>query len=173
MLRSVWTVGCVGAALVMMSEDVNAQRPIELGQDASAGIFFNGGTFFDITAPISQIRIGFQSSENIVLEPRFSLGFTAGDGDTFTFVDAGFHVLYGLQPRSASNSSVYVTGGVDLIFSDGPGGSNSDFSLGGGVGVRIPILDQLAWRLEGRLDHQFDFSATSLRGLFGLSFFTR
>lgn len=172
MMRTVTMVGCVVCAVVFVSGELQAQNPIELGQDASVGILFNGGTVFEITVPVSQVRIGFRSSEKIGLEPRFALFFASGDGSSFTAIVAGLHVLYDLQPRSSSNSSLYVTGGANLFFTDAAG-SSSDFSLGGGVGVRIPLIDRLMWRLEGRLDHQFDFSLTSLSGLFGLSFFTR
>ena len=150
-----------------------AQSPIELGTDASIGILFNGGTLFSISAPIGQFRAGFRSGDNITLEPRGSLDILSGEGSTLTVFSGGLHVLYNLRSSSDSNSRLYVTGGGNIIFVDGSGASNTDVQLGGGLGVRIPVVDRLAWRLEGRLDHQFDASVTSLTGIFGISFFTR
>src|SRR5207247_10832863 len=53
-------------------------------------------------------------------------------------------------------SAPYVTGGVALNLFDvgGPGGSGTQFSLGGGVGTRVPF-ETAAGRIEGFLGYTF------------------
>jgi hypothetical protein len=62
-------------------------------------------------------------------------------------------------------------GGSDDV--DDDSGSDAEFSVGTGLGVKIPWRQDLAWRLEANVGYGFDNEAFRLGLLAGLSFFTR
>jgi hypothetical protein len=49
---------------------------------------------------------------------------------------------------------------------------DSELSIGGGLGLKVPWRPQLAWRLEGNVGYGFDNEVFRLGAFAGLSFFT-
>ena len=156
--------GAVGSA--------TAQRPIELGMDAGLTILTNGGTITTVSIPVSQVRFGFQASDRVTVEPRVSINYIT-NGSSFTAIDGGVHLLVDLSTPAPEGARPYFTAGAGLLFVDVGGTSNTDARLGVGFGVRLPMVERLMTRLEGRVDRLFDSKVTSIGALFGFSFFTR
>ena len=158
-------------------------RPIELGIDAVAlevDIVSAGGqsaTLTTISAPVRTFRAGFFVSDQVSLEPRISFNYLKPEGtDAFTQVTLSLGTLYHFSP-DLGRSRAYLRPVASIKLVDAGGGSASQMSLGFGVGVKLPIVQQLAARLEAQYAHGFandDFANVNMiSATFGFSFFTR
>ena len=155
-----------------LAVNLAAQRPVEIGMDAAFQFLFEGGaTAWTLAVPIQQVRFGFMASDRLSVEPRFSFSHL-DNGGSLTALRAGLHLLYYFQP-TAGGSRPYVTGGGTLLFVDAGGNSDTQFQLGAGIGVLLPIVSRLFGRLEARYDRAFSPEFNQVAALFGLSFFTR
>ena len=156
-----------------MAANLAAQRPVEIGMDAAFQFLFAGGaTAWTLSVPIQQARFGFMASDRLSVEPRFSFSHL-NNGVSLTALQAGLHLLHYFQPMAAG-ARPYVTEGVTLLFVDASfGRSDTQFQLGAGIGVLLPIVSRLFWRLEARYDRAFSPRGNGVAALFGLSFFTR
>ena len=155
-----------------MAVNLAAQRPVEIGMDAAFQFLFEGGaTAWTLSVPIQQARFGFMVSDQLSVEPRFSFSHV-NNGVSLTALQAGLHLLHYFQPMAAG-ARPYVTEGVTLLFLDVGGASATQFQLGTGIGVLLPIVSRLFGRLEARYDRGFSPKVNGVAALFGLSFFTR
>ncbi len=156
-----------------MAVNLAAQRPVEIGMDAAFQFLFEGGaTAWTLSVPIQQARFGFMASDRLSVEPRFSFSHL-DSGGSLTALQVGLHLLNYFQP-TAGGSRPYVTVGGTFTFLDASfGGSDTQFQLGAGIGVLLPIVSRLFGRLEARYDRGFSPNVNGVSALFGLSFFTR
>ena len=152
-----------------MAVNLAAQRPVEIGMDAAFQFLFEGP--WTLSVPIQQARFGFMVSDRLSVEPRFAFSHF-DNGASVTALQAGLHLLHYFQPMAAG-ARPYVTEGVTFLFLDVGGASDTQFQLGAGIGVLLPIVSRLFWRLEARYDRAFSPRGNGVAALFGLSFFTR
>jgi hypothetical protein len=79
-------------------------------------------------------------------------------------------VIHFSPDRSRAQGYVRPFGGVNYITDNG-----AVFTLGGALGVKLPLAERLAARIEGSYVHGFDsfYSGDAVGLMVGLSFFTR
>ena len=103
------------------------------------------------------VRVAFLTRSKLIWEPRLTFSLSSVGGGTFYTFFPGVNVLYQLKRGTGPHNLVrapYVTGGVGLTLVGVPGASSTQFSLGGGVGTRVPF-ESAATRLEGFLAYTF------------------
>ena len=174
------TLTVVIALLAMVSTTAVAQdgRPLELGIDAGVTFGLDDPNVTRVSIPVEAFRIGFFMTDRVSLEPAFSLQSISADDNDFTTYLVELGLLWHMR---AMRSGAYVRPFMGVVgFSEDVGGeddSESQFFAGAGVGLKIPIQDRLAWRLEANFAHAFESGDTeggSQIGLrVGLSFFTQ
>ncbi len=131
----------------------------EIGVDFT-GYYFKpsgGSGGIQMGAPVD-VRLGILSRSKLMWEPRLAFLLNTAGGTTYSLAP-GLNVLYQLKRGTGTRNLIrapYFTGGVALNLFDlgGPGGSATQFSLGGGVGTRVPF-ETAAGRIEGFLGYTF------------------
>ena len=158
-------------------------RPIELGIEAlSLGVsifsaFGRTTTLTTLSAPVKTFRVGFFVGDQVSVEPRISFDYLkVEDADAVVQVTLSLGALYHFTPER-QRSQVYLRPVGSIFFVNVGDQSASQVFLGVGLGVKLPILGQLAARLELEYAHGFDnddfANVNSLAAVFGFSFFTR
>lgn len=141
-------------ALMIGAVGARAQDNIELGVDWAFGVNADGDTQWFVDIPASQFRAGFWFSDRISIEPRLGYALRS-NGGTDHLLDAGLNGLVFLG-KSAERVRGYGVIGAAWIWSNFEGAdANSDFSVGAGVGLWLPMTSHLATRVEGRYDRIF------------------
>ena len=167
----------VGVVLLVPTLLVAQDRPVELGLDGGLSISFNGGTATSFTLPFQSVRAGFFLSDNVSLEPAASLNYLKLENvDAIATVGLSFAALVHFNPdRSRAQPYFRPQAGFTLLTAGGE--SASQLHVGGGIGVKLPVANQLAVRLEAGFQHSLendDFAgASTVTAAVGLSFFTR
>jgi hypothetical protein len=152
-------------------------RPIELGVDAGFGFKLNEPKVTTIGLPVASFRAGFFVSDQISIEPVVNLSYLKyPDEDAFYTYGAELGALYHFtKDASKSRAFFHPLAGVNVV--GGGGDSESQFHAGLGLGVKAPIANRLAFRLEVQYYHGFETSGIAagdhLALLLGLSFFTK
>ena len=145
----------------------------ELGIDAGLQFTLDDPKTTSFQIPIQGIRMGFYVSPAISIEPSLRLNYTGFDGGHITSYGLGVGMLYHFSTSRLANQ-MYVRPflGLDGISSDN--GSDSAFSFGAGFGVKIPVGNRFASRLEANFSHASNNGATqnALGLLAGLSVYT-
>jgi len=155
----------------------------EFGLDAGLVVGLGDISSVQIALPTARARIGYflANDSRWSLEPAVGLNYIkveGGDGALFYNLEAGalyhFAPPSGLMDVAEANrvSVVYARPFINLSGVTGDGG-DSEFSAGGGLGVKIPWRSGLAWRLEANAGYGFDNEAFRLGAFAGISFFTR
>jgi len=119
----------------------------EFGVDLFAGYVKPDGVDGGIVigTPVD-VRVGLVTSGSMMWEPRFSLGFsTVGSSTAYDF-EPGVNVLFSNSP-GGHRRGMYFTGGAGLILADNGVNNGTAFSLNAGVGWRKPY-GSAAWRYE-------------------------
>ena len=173
------------AATLAVASPAAAQRQIELGVDAGATFGLGDQSFFSIVLPASRFRVGFfQPGSRLSIEPAARLGYSKQEGSdgAFTYeleMGALYHfspiVVTTTEPGTTSSrvNSPYVRPFVGLSgFSAGESSAN-EFSIGAGLGTKIPWRRDLSLRFEANLGYALDAEALRVGVLAGLSFFPR
>jgi hypothetical protein len=151
----------------------------EFGIDAGMTIGLGSLSSFQLTVPAARARIGFSLPNNShwELEPAAFLSYTAVKdtrGSLLYDVQAG--ALYNFQPTAnivkGTAAVPYIRPFVGVDGVAGGGGSNADFSMGAGLGIKIPWREMLAFRLEANAGYGFTNSAFQLGAFAGVSVFT-
>lgn len=157
--------------------------PKEIGLDAGLVVGLGDQSSVAIDLPAARARLGFFLPNNSrwAVEPALGLSYIkveGGDGVLFYNIEGG--LLYHFSPpaqladEAAANhvSVFYVRPFVNITGVTGDEG-DSEVSLGGGLGVKIPWRPALAWRLEANAGYGFDNEAFRIGAFAGLSFFPR
>jgi hypothetical protein len=156
------------------SRSVTTENPSpEIGFDAAItfGLGNGGGTLIDI--PAQQVRLGFFVSPVISIEPTLGLHSESGGGTTITLYTVGAGLLYHFSPSRAANQ-FYIRPFIDVVGFSAGGNSDSNAQFGVGGGLKIPLRDRIATRLEANFAHVTGNNGTDMLGLLaGLSFYTR
>jgi hypothetical protein len=178
----------VAAAAAPLAAQTSAPLPIELGVDAA----LQTDDQTDVTTlsvPLQRVRVGFFLSPRLSFEPTLAFERGSGDGASGSALAAGAGVLVhlaGAPTGRARTTSLFVRpfagltrASFDLDDPDFDLGSESvtQASAGVGLGLKFPVMDRLAWRVEGTFQRNFetdDLPAANVLGLtVGLSFHTR
>jgi hypothetical protein len=135
-----------------------------------------------IAIPVPRLRVGFFASPRLSLEPSVAFTRVSGDGDSFSTLDADVGLLAHLT-GTPQTAALYLRPfvGLQRISGDFNGVGSESMTrtrLGGGIGVKLPVLDhRLAWRLEGSFGRLLESDDTLASNQFaftvGLSFLTR
>ena len=166
-----------------LAVSAEAQRPIELGVDGTiARVTSDGGDFTTIAVPLGRVRAAFYLSDLIALEPSLGFSWVDTDDASATSINLGAGLLYHfkadptvVRPFIEGNVQLaYEKVSVDALDIDE---SDTQFAIGGGVGVKIPMVSRMDLRLEAFVQHALEsdalFSSTTFGALFGFSFYTR
>jgi hypothetical protein len=156
------------------SSTTSANPSPELGVDAGLVFTLDDPKTTTFQLPIQSIRMGFYMSPVVSLEPSLSLNHTSVSGGSFTTYGVGLGLLYHFEPSRTVNQ-FYVRPFIGLDGISGDLGSHSAFTFGGGFGVKMPVANRFATRLEANFAHSSS-SGTSQNAiglLAGLSVYTR
>jgi hypothetical protein len=121
--------------------------------------------------------VGFVTTDQLSIEPAVSLVFAKPE-DVDAIYELGFTLsgLYHFVP-DVTRAQPYLRGQGQVVLAGSGGESVSQLGVGGGLGVKIPIVERLVFRLEGSYGHRFEnddlVGMDTVAGLFGFSFFTR
>jgi len=152
-------------------------RPVELGLDAGVSFSLSDPTVTTVNVPVQDLRAGFFVSDRVSVEPRVALSYVkVENSDALTTATAALGALVHFSgDRNRSQPYFRPFGG--LTFVDVGGGSETQFNLGGGIGVKLPVAERMAARLEADYAHAFEtdrFASSDAVALtVGFSFFTR
>lgn len=182
-MRTSWKIVALASFTVLAPAPARAQRRLELGVDAGAVFGLGSKSSVNIDLPGSRLRVGFyRPGSRLSIEPAagFSYDKVEGTDGLFTYnLEVG--ALYHFQPLedvailnggTATRFAVpYVRPFIGLTGFTGGNSSDNEFSLGAGLGTRVPFRRDLAIRFEGNVGYGFDNRATRIGLLAGLSFF--
>ena len=179
------------AAAVLGAAPLAAQPartvPIELGVDAAISTD-DVTDATEISIPLQRLRAGFFLSPRISLEPTLAYNRASADDGSANAFDGALGLLahvVGSPTGHIRTSSLFVrpfAGLSRLSFDidDPDGGTNESVTqanAGVGLGVKLPVGDRLAWRLEGIYTRRFESdefpSSNAFALTLGLSFHTR
>ena len=143
-------------------------RPVELGIDAG-GTFDLAADAVAIGIPVQDFRAGFFISDAVSVEPRLALNYLDGNGgSSIVALSAQLGPVIHLAPhRGRTQGYVRPFGGLNFL----KVGNDSDAQLavGGAIGVKIPVAERLATRVEGSFTHGFETGNVSGGNALGLS----
>ena len=146
----------------------------ELGVDAGLTFTLDDPKVTVFSVPIQSVRAGFFVSPAISIEPSLRLNHVSvSGGGSGTDYGVGVGLLYHFSTSRMANQ-MYVRPFIGVDGTSGDGNSDSSFLFGGGFGVKIPLADRFATRLEANLTHgSNDGVSTNAIGLLaGLSVYT-
>jgi opacity protein-like surface antigen len=191
MVRVTRALSVVALALLFGAGRASAQdRPIELGFDGA--ILYqiqsdlNGlsqPNVLSVSLPFQLVRAGFFVSDAISIEPALGFAFEdTEDVGSLTALDLLANVLYHFP--SAGGPEFFVKAGGVFSWANfspdtGSSDSSTQFGLGAGAGVKLPIVDRLKFRLGLNYIYQFESkedglpASSNIFGTFGLSLYTR
>ena len=190
-MRTSWKLAALASFIVLApvpahsQVQVQAPRRLEVGVDAGAVFGLGKQSSVNISLPASRLRVGFfQPGSRLSIEPAagFSYDKVEGTDGLFTYnLEVG--ALYHFQPLedvailnggTATRFAVpYVRPFMGFTGFTGGNSSDNEFSLGTGLGTRVPFRRDLAIRFEGNVGYGFSNKATRIGLLAGLSFFPR
>jgi hypothetical protein len=173
------------AFALTLAQPAAAQRRVELGLDA--GIVFGLGaqSSVSLNVPGSRFRVGFLTPGSpIALEPALGFSYNKVEGtDGILTYDLQVGAVYHFGPVTIDNTATeggavrlppaYVRPFVGVTGFTGGDTSDSEISLGAGVGLKVPWRRDLALRYEANIGYGFDNKAARLGALIGLSYFPR
>jgi hypothetical protein len=157
----------------------NSNMPVELGFDAGINSELSGtNKTTSFSAPLQQVRAGFFTSPKVEIEPTLALFTSSTSGvpnSSVTAYGIGAGLLWHLSENRTVNQ-MYIRpflgfGGVST-----GGASTSTFSFGGGFGVKMPMANRFATRLEANMSrtnaHNGQAAMNRLNLLAGLSVYS-
>lgn len=168
--------------ILTLSASASAQRASsmanpspEIGMDAGILFRLTSPSATNIAIPLPLVRMGFFVSPALSIEPSLGLNSFSGGGLSGTDYTVGVGALYHFSPSRAA-SQFYVRPFVSINGSSGNLGSGSSVAFGVGGGLKIPLRDRIATRLEANFAHDGGRNgggSTDMLGLLaGLSVYT-
>jgi hypothetical protein len=157
----------------------NSNPPVELGVDAGLNSELTGtNKTTAFTAPLQQMRAGFFMSPTVSIEPTLALSTRSTSGvpnSSVTAYGIGIGMLWHLSESRAVNQ-MYVRPFLGFDGVSTSGASASAFSFGAGFGVKIPVANRFATRLEANMSrtnaHNGVAAMSKLNLLAGLSVYS-
>jgi hypothetical protein len=172
---------CFTTVVAAQDSTASQARPNtqEFGIDAGMTVGFGTRSSVRITVPAERARLGFflNPDTHWSIEPAAGLSYTAVK-DTRGSLDYSLELgaLYHFKPPTAAlpgpNTVLYARPFIGLTGQAGGGGSNADFRMGAGLGIKKPFRDILAFRLEANAGYGFHNEAVLLGAFAGVSVFT-
>jgi len=171
------------AAAIGLPSQLDAQSgSVEIGFDTGLSLTMPSDTDFldydnvtSINVPQQSIRVGFFVSDQLSVEPAVGFSWLDAGGESLTQLALAGRVLYHFSP-DPTRPRFYLGGGAGFTLIDVADDQETQFGVGGGLGVKLPIADRMAIRLEGSFSRYFEtdqLPATSVIGVVvGFSFFT-
>lgn len=165
----------VASLLLLLPAAALAQRP-DIGFDAVAQFRLDDNDFTKYTQitvpgggfiPSASFRINIPASPMIGIEPAIGLAYFSEGGEKLTTFEAMLGLLINFQ-TDPERAMIYVRPFGLFDFFDVDDESETQFGLGGGLGVRIPVDDRLGFRLEGNYSHLFESGSLSTRDVIGI-----
>lgn len=177
----------IGAALVLVAPlAAHAQtesRPIELGIDAGIDFALGDNSVTTVSIPAQRFRAGFFLSNAVSLEPAASLVYAHSGGGSSSIFGGELGVLFHTTAATENDNRYYLRPFLGVQHIHFSSGDNSDGAtqthVGAGAGVKMPLVDRLAFRFEVNFAHAFEASGANGTGhngigvLGGFSFFTK
>jgi hypothetical protein len=124
--------------------------------------------------PVGPIRIGLFITDQVSVEPSFSLNVVSDEDETRSRVGLAGHVLWHMSGSGVRQGLFFGVGGSMTSFSDDEM-TVTQFGASGLAGARIPLTERLAFRVAGgyaRFFENADFEArSSVYATAGLSLF--
>ncbi len=150
------TVYCLLALTLAGVPVVVAQKPVELGLDAGFSYKANSPTVFAAAVPVQSFRVGFFASDVVSVEPRLSWNLLKLEGaSSLNTLSGELGVLVHFsRDRERPQGYFRPLAAADLI--TGGGETVSQFSVGGALGVKLPVKNRFAVRLEGGFRQGFE-----------------
>lgn len=149
-------VCCLLALTLAGTPVVVGQKPVELGLDAGFSYKANSPTLFAAAVPVQSFRAGFFASDQVSIEPRLSWNLLKLEGaSALNTLGAELGVLVHFsRDRKRPQGYFRPLAGVELI--TGGGETVSQFSVGGAIGIKAPVKNRFAVRLEGGFRQGFE-----------------
>lgn len=172
------------AATAVAAPSLGAQaatpQPIELGLDGGITFGLESPSTTTIELPGQRLRVGFFMRPNLSIEPAAGLTYIKSDDVSTLQLNADVGALYHFAASDAGRR-FYVRPFVGLshvsVGAEDDDAATTQFQLGAGVGLKIPLTDRFRSRWEASLVHGLDSDevsgGTAIRLTVGLSFFTR
>ena len=169
-------------SLVLTGDLVAQSRPVEIGFDTGLVLSItsdkDGWEYWnttEIAVPLQSIRVGFFVSDRVSIEPSVSFSYTDFGDESLTTLGLGAGVLYHFTD-DATQPRFYIGGGAALGMIDVVDETETQFAVGVGLGVKLPIANRMAVRLEGQYNRRFEsdlLPGANVIGItVGFSFFT-
>ena len=161
-----------------------AQAPnsIEIGADAGLTVGLGEQSTVAFALPAQRARLGFflNNDSRLSVEPAVGLNYFDSEGASGALnytLETG--ILYHFRPARlitdvANRAAVsYARPFIGITGVTSGGDSENEFFAGAGLGVKLPVRTNIAFRAEANLGYGFDNEAARLGLNLGLSFFTR
>jgi opacity protein-like surface antigen len=172
-------------ALALMSAPVDAQQGTwELGVDGGFALTsFDGAddNLLNVSLPFGHFRAGYFVTNQLSIEPMLTFQRNSAGDDSFSTTSLVASGLYHFTADRVQRQ-FYLQAGAGLDHArgsfNGESESATQWLVGGGAGVKIPVMDQLSVRLGllylHRLENEDDFmpSANQFSGQIGVSLFS-
>ena len=181
---AVAAVALVAPAARAQNAAAIAQAPnsVEIGADAGLTVGLGEESTIAFALPAQRARLGFflNNDSRLSVEPAVGLNYFDSEGAPGSLnytVETG--LLYHFRPARlitdvANRAAVsYARPFIGFTAGTGGGEGDSEFFAGAGLGVKLPVRTNIAFRAEANLGYGFDNNAARLGATLGLSFFTR
>jgi hypothetical protein len=155
-----------------------AQPKVEIGSSLAGAVIGIGddndvSTFGIPSAGFGLVTPGVYASlflgSHFALEPQIGLIWISSDGESDHVLNFSGQANYYFRGLDVPSLYVFAAGGI----LDSSGDGDSPKTVGGGLGVRMPVGDRLTFRLDGRYLHLTDDGGDqvaftlSIGGVFG------
>ncbi len=168
------------AARAQNAAIVNNPATMEFGADIGANLGLGSRSYVNIFIPGERFRVGFflPSDPRIEIEPAIGLNYSKQKSTSaITTYNLELGALYHFRaPTYATGATgatvAYVRPFINYTGTTIGGGANShETTLGGGLGLKLPVRANIALRGEANLGYDFSSKAARLGLLAGGSFF--
>lgn len=176
--------------IMMCLSPVFVMAQVELGGDLGFHITTNQNgskdNSYNVNIPLSAIRVGYFVTPEIAAEVGANYNHQAVSGSAINDLGLNLGALYHLRNiNSMTIPYAKVMGGMDysstsFVTQTNLNHNDTQFYAGGGIGIKVPVMDWLGLRFEGRYLRLFksDYKVAPLPAanqfsiLAGVSFFT-
>jgi hypothetical protein len=166
------------AAAIGLPSQLDAQSgSVEIGFDTGLSLTMvsDADNVTSIDVPQQSIRVGFFVSDQLSIEPAVGFSWLHTGGESATQLALAGRVLYHFSP-DPTRPRFYLGGGAGFNLIDVGDQQETQFGVGGGLGVKLPVADRMAIRLEGSFSRFFETdllpAASVIGAVVGFSFFT-